>query len=105
MNAIDRPIRRIPDHIPSNLPPRIKVSYPKGMTIGLGFLCSDGVVLGADTQLSVPGSHKTYASKLRNYRDSANWRAISTYAGSPVFMGDFEARFREAMEEAERQTV
>jgi len=85
---------------PAPLPPRIKASYPKAMTIAVGFLCSDGIVMGADTQLTAGGSHKGYACKLLSH-GSVAWSAMTTYAGYPDLFDAFNGRFRDEMEAAE----
>lgn len=96
------PVRKPPQFHkqPLQSPPRIKVSYPKALTIALGFLCQDGIVMGADTQLTAEGSHKGYACKLFPHRSSA-WSAVVTYAGYPDFVDAFNGRFRDEMEAAE----
>ncbi len=84
------------------LPPRMKVSHPKAMTIALGFACEDGIVLGADTQLTASGSHKGYACKL--FADgSSTWSAAVTYAGYTSFVDSFNDRFQEEISNAEKQ--
>jgi hypothetical protein len=88
---------------PPGLPPRIKVSYPKAMTIALGFICQDGIVLAADTQLTASGSHKGYACKLFRHTNFNTLSAAVTYAGYPSFVDSFNNRFRDEMHGAERQ--
>src|SRR5271170_5302693 len=102
MFTLEGPIHRLLDHTPINLPPRIKVSYPKAMTIALGFLCRDGIVVGADTQLTMTGSHKTYACKLFSHRHPA-WSAVVAYAGYPDFVNAFNDRLPAEIEHAEKK--
>ena len=54
----------------------------KCMTIGIGFRCDDGVVLCADTQITVPGILKHYQSKLRFHVEQHGIIA-SCYSGYP----------------------
>src|SRR5690242_20519606 len=44
------------------LPPRIKVSYPKGMTIAAGFVARNGVLLCTDSLYS--GGIRTHGRKI-----------------------------------------
>lgn len=98
---------RVPETRPKQvLPPRIKVSYPKAMTIALGILCQDGIVLAADTQLTAAGSHKRYASKIFTIHsdlDIPTWIGVITYAGYPAFVDTFNNHFRDEMRSAEKQ--
>jgi hypothetical protein len=72
------------------------------MTIALGFLCPDGIVLGADTQLTAEGSHKGYECKLFPHQ-FPKWSAVVTYAGSPDFVKAFNGRLHVEMENAAQQ--
>jgi len=75
------------------------------MTIALGFTCQDGIVLGADTQLTATGSHKGYACKLFSHGSHLvppSWLAATTYAGYPAFFDSFNDRFREEMHRWEK---
>ncbi|MFZ0418258.1 MAG: hypothetical protein WAM04_09125 [Candidatus Sulfotelmatobacter sp.] len=66
------------------------------MTIGIGFLCEDGIVLCSDTQITYPANHKYYETKL--YRHSgAGWEAAFIYAGNPNLMKSFYGKFGAAM--------
>ncbi len=51
-----------PYNPPSQKTPQIKRAI--SMTIGIGIKCTDGVVLSSDTQITFPGSHKYYESKI-----------------------------------------
>lgn len=66
------------------------------MTIGVGFLCGDGLVIGSDTQITVEGSHKFYESKIYEHRDPS-WTVIMNCAGWPDVMRDFWTEFLEKM--------
>jgi hypothetical protein len=70
-----------PTHRP--LPPRIKVSYPRRMTIAAGFICKDGVILCGDTELST-SVLKLQASKLFYGKCSAG-RLGFACSGASVF--------------------
>src|SRR6266852_4723666 len=54
----------------------------KCMTIGIGFRCDDGVVLCADTQITVPGILKDYQSKFR-FHVVERGIVASCYSGHP----------------------
>lgn len=54
------------------------------MTIALGFRCSDGVVLSADTEMGIPGWVKFPGSKIRMFNKAAV-RPIFTFAGTVAF--------------------
>ena len=66
------------------------------MTIGVGFKCVNGIVLGADTQITWPGNHKYYENKIfaRSEGLSDNpWSVAFTYAGNPNLAKSFHAKF------------
>jgi 20S proteasome alpha/beta subunit len=76
------------------------------MTIALGFTCQEGIVLGADTQLTATGSHKGYACKLFSHGSiQGSWLAATTYAGYPAVFDSFNDRFREEMHHWEKQVA
>jgi 20S proteasome alpha/beta subunit len=54
----------------------------KAMTIVVGFRCANGIVLGADRQISVPGAHKYHERKIRVERGDG-WNILFGYAGLP----------------------
>lgn len=66
------------------------------MTIGIGFLCEDGIVLCADNQITWPGSHKYYECKLYPH-SMAGWLVVMTFSGSPELMKSFNGKFRDSM--------
>jgi 20S proteasome alpha/beta subunit len=72
------------------------------MTIGIGVLCGDGIVLGADTQVTLPGVYKVYERKLFCHDDSARWTAVLAFCGSVDFMRSFNERFADEMQLAEQ---
>jgi 20S proteasome alpha/beta subunit len=65
------------------------------MTIGVGFLCSDGVVIGADRQLT--GAGYTFPECKMHMLKWKNGRAIWTYSGlhdtAREFIKEIESRF------------
>ena len=66
------------------------------MTIGIGILCSEGMVFCADQQITQPGGHKFYEEKL--YKVSGHgWSVVFTYAGSPDLMKGFLGAFSDHM--------
>jgi len=74
------------------------------VTIAIGFKCSDGVVLAADTQITWQDSHKYYERKLRpHFDETRTWNATFTFAGDPALWKSFNEKFRDAM--ALTQTV
>jgi hypothetical protein len=59
------------------------------VTIAVGCLCEDGLILGADTQLTAVGYHKSYGRKIFAIDNDGSVDACIAYAGSPVFASDF----------------
>lgn len=82
--------RIIPRPQPKRLPKR------KAVTIGIGFKCSNGIVLAADTQVTWEGSHKDYECKLYPHRQH-EWTVVFTFSGSPSLMKSFDGKFGEAI--------
>src|SRR5271165_1553360 len=76
---------------------RLRKKAAKAVTIGIGFLCSDGIVLCADNQITWPGSHKHHKSKIYHHDSSAEWKAVFTFAGNPDLMESFNGKFRDTM--------
>lgn len=66
------------------------------MTIGIGFLCEDGIVLCADNQITWPESHKYYECKLYPH-GTAGWTVAMTFSGSPELMKSFNGKLRDSM--------
>jgi len=66
------------------------------VTIGIGFLCEDGIVLSADTQITWPQDHKDYECKLYPHT-SAEWSMLNTFAGDPHLAKSFNGKFDEAI--------
>jgi hypothetical protein len=54
----------------------------KAMTVGIGFLTGDAVILGADRQMTLPGSHKYPDSKL--FQDVTDERIIVFVGGDDL---------------------
>jgi hypothetical protein len=68
----------------------------KSMTIGVGFVCSDGIVLCSDTQITWAGSHKAYECKIfTHYGTDCN--VMFTYGGYPEVMKAFFGKFEASM--------
>src|SRR5690242_6671616 len=64
-----RPANRMPERFPWKNPPAVKQSgypavRPKSMTIAIGLLCRDGIVMGADSQSGIAGSLKWPTQKI-----------------------------------------
>src|SRR5579871_3116646 len=62
MSTLARPPIRIPLPTPRPLPPRIKVSYPRAMSIVVGFRTKHGILLCADTQYTA--ANKIFQEKI-----------------------------------------
>jgi hypothetical protein len=70
------------------------------MTIAAGFLCKDGVLLAADTEITFSGGKgKTYASKIFHV-SSTNLNCYLTYAGSPYFAKELVHELGQALDDA-----
>ena len=71
-----RPLEPRPKH--KRLPER------KRMTIAIGFWSNDGILLCADTQLSMSGGIKTYDGKVHThiFHDSSKYRIVFGVAGT-----------------------
>src|SRR6266496_4006586 len=54
----------------------------KTMTIVTGFRCANGIVLGADRQMSVPGAHKYHEKKIR-VELGDGWNILFGFSGLP----------------------
>ena len=67
------------------------------MTIGVGFLCEDGIVLCTDNQITWPESHKDYQCKISSHLKE-HWVMMNTFAGDPDLANSFNGKFRDAME-------
>jgi hypothetical protein len=68
----------------------------KAVTIGIGFLCEDGVLIAADNLISVPGYHKYYECKL--YPHSREGLAVTfTFSGNPIVMKMFNGKFEKVL--------
>jgi 20S proteasome alpha/beta subunit len=74
------------------------------MTIGIGFLCDDGIVLCSDNQITYEDSHKFYQCKLDSYI-SEGCQVVFTYAGSPDFMKSFYGKFRDHVQQTSQSVV
>jgi hypothetical protein len=69
------------------------------VTIAVGCLCGDGLILGADTQLTSVGYHKSYGRKIDAIDNDGGVDACIAYAGSPVFASDFTDSLQEKLYE------
>jgi 20S proteasome alpha/beta subunit len=54
------------------------------MTIAAGFVCQDGIVLGADTEMTLSRGGKTYERKI--FEINANHGCYLTYSGDAYFV-------------------
>jgi len=89
--------------------PRLEIRRPlrKGslargcsMTIGVGFLCRDGIVIGSDRQMTVQDSH-TFTQEKTDSFSTEQGLVAWTYAG----MGDTGKLFRDQIRERFASTV
>src|SRR5689334_18082767 len=75
---------RVPDpRINPPLPPRIKVSYPRRMTIAAGFVCRDSVLLCADTEYR-GWATKSHHAKIGSF-DCPGGQVAFALAGNTAF--------------------
>jgi 20S proteasome alpha/beta subunit len=61
------------------------------MTIAVGMLCEDGIVLGADRLVTLEDGHKYEEQKIFPI-DGGDWKAVLTYAGDPGFAKEVHQR-------------
>lgn len=54
----------------------------KAVTIAVGMVCQNGVVIAADSQVSVPDYYKYHESKI-HYTEGEDWALLFAYAGDP----------------------
>ena len=69
------------------------------MTIGVGFVCEDGVVLCSDNQITYPTNHKYYECKIYPHSIPGG-RIAFTFAGNPNVMKMFDGKFKAAIQMA-----
>ena len=73
-------------------------SRRKPVTIGIGIKCTDGIVLSADTLITVPGYHKYYQPKISTIDfPPSPAHALFTFAGDPELMKTFKDKFIDAI--------
>lgn len=78
------------------LKPKERPLRGKAVTIGIGFLCQDGIVLCADNQITWPQSHKAYECKIYlHFTDE--WWMVNTFAGDVDLVKSFNGKFEDAM--------
>lgn len=91
-------LRLRPQLTPARRPAkRLRKKAAKAVTIGVGFLCLNGIVICADNQITWPGSHKYYKCKIYPH-NTPDWGAVFTFAGNPNLMESFDGKFRDAMQ-------
>lgn len=67
------------------------------MTIAIGFRCSDGVVLAADTQLTARDSHKLYETKMQPHLTEEH-NVTFSFAGDYTLWRSFNEKFAQALQ-------
>jgi hypothetical protein len=70
------------------------------VTIGVGFKCGDGIVIGSDSQITFENSHKYFENKIYDVR-TPNWTAVFTFSDDADLMRVFWGKFLKYMEEPE----
>lgn len=102
----------VPPHRPFPLPPekpyipfhkRLPIGV-KAMTMVAGFGCKDGVVLCADTEMTMPGWIKFPGSKIRLY-PKLKCRAAFTFAGDKRFCEMFMRKLVVRIHSAENEGI
>src|ERR1700740_3854311 len=74
------------------------------MTIAAGFYCRDGVVLAADTEITISGgAGKTYSSKMLTI--SPPLGCYATYAGSPDVAKELMQELRQSVRALSEQVL
>jgi len=66
------------------------------LTIAIGFRCSDGVVLAADTQLTARDSHKFYETKMQPHLTEEH-NVTFSFAGDYTLWRSFNEKFAQAL--------
>jgi len=76
-------------------PKPLRLPRRKGVTIGIGFVCPDGLVLCSDRQLTVAGSHKFSETKIFNMQEAiSGTRLLFSYAGDESAAKSFYQHFK-----------
>jgi len=86
-----------PCNMPYTLNPLVQSPVPereKSMTIAAGFRCKDGVILAADSQITLSDGGKTYQSKIFPVNDVED--CYIAYAGYADFAKELVAEVRNA---------
>jgi 20S proteasome alpha/beta subunit len=69
-----------------------------GMSVAVGIVCTDGIVLASDEQISIPDYSKHHEKKLDGWADEA-WTVAHAYAGSPSLMREATDKIKAKIEE------
>ena len=69
----------------------------KAVTIGIGFHCTDGIVLCSDTQVTWEQFHKYYEHKITHHGEEGKWTVAFTYSGNPAVARMFDEKFQETL--------
>lgn len=94
------PIRHRKPYIPFKPAERLKRG--KAMTMVAGFVCSDGVVLCADTEMTIPGWVKFPGAKILIY-NKLKCRAAFAFAGDEMFCVMFMDKLIRRIHSAEKE--
>lgn len=63
-------------------PPKTKrLGRSRALTIALGIACRNGIVIGADSEISGPGDLKSHEGKVYHSDHPNGWRVLFAYAG------------------------
>jgi hypothetical protein len=87
---------------PFPTPTPLRLPRGKAVTIGIGCLCEQGILLAADTQITFPESHKYYECKIYYHGVAGEWATGFTFAGSPAVMKRFDSEFKRLMESSDK---
>jgi 20S proteasome alpha/beta subunit len=98
IDILPRPHPIIPYPKPMRLP------KGKRMTIAIGLLCNEGLVIGADTEEVLGGYIKTSTEKMRVI-EKDNYKLIITGAGESDFIDCFYDELEEALDESEPKDI
>jgi 20S proteasome alpha/beta subunit len=94
MVSIPAPVNRFQPQVRKPYTPEKPKKMGVGMTIAAAFICHNGVVLGADTEVTRSLVSKTYESKIHGIHRSVD--VYLTYCGGVDYVRELIERVREA---------
>jgi len=96
-----------PKYVPPKLwkkPKQRPLGRAKSVTLAAGFSCNDGVVICADTEMSIPGFVKYPESKIRVY-SKLKTKPVFTFAGDTNFCGMYMHRIAKTIRDNESKKL